>query len=778
MANPIVKRYLLALRKYFWIIPIFPVLGMAGGGFVAIQPAPDPTFRTAGILSYRQQELSFSQTGAEIQQQGQALTKDLLLSDEVLEGVASGIRVKPEEILKKADLKFVVPDRKKEPTASPHIEVLYKDDNPRRALVATELLMTLMVEKSRQLNSARLQGLIEGIRDRLPLVTQELREAEQRLERYDRQEGAAILAVQNGSLVGAIAGSRQQQRQLQLQLEGINAQIQSLERRLGLTVDEAYVSSALSSDPLLGQLRGQLQLAESELAIQSKRLRAEHPTIKELQRQKETYDELLRDRAAEVISGGPAASFRDSARIRRESTLDPARQQLANSLVALRTQQETIAQQLALSRRSELELRQEYQTIPNKQLERDRLAQQVALKKAIYDRIQSKLVDSEAAEAETVSSLAIARPASLSEQMVPTSPRLVLMLLLGGAGGFVGSMVVLLVLGILDGRYQTASEIAKALADREVPVLGRLPDLTIEGQLPGVLPVLLEPSPYGDAYELFRSNIRRLNSKWQVLTIASLQPKEGKSVVAYNLAIASARAGKRTLLLEMNLRGKSEGRSVGVPVHPEAYDDPLKYYDSLSDCMRMVPAIENLYLVPSPGPQGNTAEILESSELKRLFDEARSRFDMVIVDSTALSLCNDTLLLEPLTDGLILVARPGLTESKRFTQKVDEMMDEETTTVRLLAAAIDGDSPAALMPEEEEEFDEEGLDGFEAEALDNYETARAPRDQGDRELVRAILDLEGDPGHANGNGHTNGNGHANGNGQGGKRRIPIGLRDR
>ncbi|MGD1850714.1 MAG: hypothetical protein ACFCBU_08930 [Cyanophyceae cyanobacterium] len=213
MAHPIVKRFQLALGKYPWLLLVMPALGCIAGGVVASQPNGDPSFKMLGILSYRQQAVSFSQTGADILRQGQTLTEEVLLADDVIEGVAAGIRVEPEEVANNARVKFIQPDPEKDPGASPYIEVSYSDGNPRRAKVAVDLLMTLMEEKSLQQNVARLKLITSSVEDRLPDVIGDLRAAERRLENFDRIEGAAILAVQNGSLVGAITNCQRQQRQ-------------------------------------------------------------------------------------------------------------------------------------------------------------------------------------------------------------------------------------------------------------------------------------------------------------------------------------------------------------------------------------------------------------------------------------------------------------------------------------------------------------------------------------------------------------------------------------
>ncbi|MEM9770616.1 MAG: lipopolysaccharide biosynthesis [Cyanobacteria bacterium P01_D01_bin.73] len=735
MAHPIVKRFKLALGKYPWLLLVMPAIGCVAGGVLASQPNGDPSFKMLGILSYRQQAVSFSQTGSDILRQGQTLTEEVLLANDVIEGVAAGIRVGPDEVARKARVKFVQPNEEKDPGASPYIEVSYTDNNPRRAKVAVDLLMTLMEEKSRQQNVARLQLIVNAVKDRLPDVTTDLRQAERRLENFDRVEGAAILAVQNGSLVGAITNSQRQQRQLRLQLEGIGAQIGSLEQRLGLSVDEAYVSSALSADPTVQQLRRQLDQLESERTIQGKRLRDQHPVMRDLERQKETFEELLTARAQEVLGGtGRVRPLAPGVPVQINSNLDPARQRLANALVELQTQRETVQQQLQTAIRSEKELRLRYQTIPNKQLERDRLAQQVALKKALHDQMQRKLVDADAAEAETVSSLALARPAQLKSKTLPESPSLILLLVAGLGGGLVGALAIIAVLGILDGRFQAVPELVASFTEREVAIAGTLPDLVLPNWPQDILPVLVEPSPYGEAYEQFRSQLRQLNDKLSVVLVASLDSQEGKSVVAYNLAIASARAGKRTLLLELGLRSPSNSRALRVGLDPEALEEPLQYYSNLSNCVRLVPDVENLYMIPCPGPQLNPAAIIESSEMRQLIADARQRFDFVVVDSTALTACNDTLLLEPLTDGLLLVGRPGLTVKSRFNSALDVMTDEDQLSMRLIAGVINGsenvESYEAVDPDLDV-VDDELLDPDDLEVLEAARAAKKRKSMSD-----------------------------------------------
>jgi capsular exopolysaccharide synthesis family protein len=693
MTPPIVKRYLIALGRYKWVIPVTTALGLAGAGVVAMQPLPETTYRAGGTLSYETPPVSFTATGTQIQEKGQELTEDILLAEDLVKKAVSKVdpNLKPNQVRQGIRIELPSPAQGRNANQEPRlIQLAYADTDPQRGVALLSALMQEMVARSREINKSRLKAVIESIRERVPQVQQELKRAEQVLEQYDKREGPAILAAQNGSLIGAITGAQAQRRQFQQNLDGVNAQIQSLEQKLGLSVNEAYVSSALSADPIIANLRGQIHTAETQLVTLSKDLRPEHPTMINLMRQKEAYEQLLQARAQEVLSGGgTAAPLPSVTTVRQGSNLDPTRQQLANTLVGLQTQRETLQRQISSTFRDEQALRRDYSSIPNKQLERGRLEQQVTLKKALYDKMQDKLVDAQAAEAETVSSLNIAKsPDITKEERATKNVPLTL-----GAGVLMGLLLgggIVFLLDMLEGTFYTVEDIKDALKQRDVVLLGVLPLIDAPSHLNRNIPILVEPdSPYLDFYERWRSNLRRVEGQTiRVVMLTSTLPDEGKTISAYNLAIASARAGKRTLLVEADLRSPSKVRALKVSADPDSLIEPLRYYSQLSDCIRLVPEVENLYVVPSSGPQRQAAAIIESSEIRRLLEDVRGRFDLVILDTPALSLYNDALLLEPYTDGIVLTARPGFTKSSLLAEAIDQLTESED--VRLLGAIING----------------------------------------------------------------------------------------
>ena len=693
MTLSVVKRYLIAFDQYKWVGLATLAVTVGVSGVVALQPTRPPVYVAAGMLAYRRLPVIFSSTTTKIQQEGQEITKDMLLDRRVVDAAAKKVKVSAKKLA--ANVQVKMPGKNND--ASGLIQVLYKNADRKKAEAVVEALMKEMVARSQTINTSRLREMIAQINQRLPKVTQELRDTEAKLETYEKREGTSILAAQSGVLPQAITNSQQQQRQLRVQLGGIEAQINSLQERLGLNVEQAYVAQALSADPIIAQLRVQLFSLESQLKILRSDLQEEHPKIVELVKQKLVFEQQLQERQSEVLGGnGVAAPLRSADRIRVDSSLDPARQQLAQSLIALQTQRDTVQQQLQGIEKTVQELRREHATIPNKQLEQARLAQQVALKKALYDKMQSALVDAEAAVAETTGSLTIAHLPKTND--VESNKRGLPVML--AVGGFVGLLLgggLIFLLGMLNGKFYSWEEVRAALVEKEVPILGVLPQVTVFDSYGDQMPLVLEAnSPYLEFYERLRTNLRRIGDKpVKVVLLTSATGLEGKTFTAYNLAIASARSGKRTLLIEADLRSASNVESLKIAADPLAAVEPLHYYGNISECVLLVPEVENLYVVPSPGFLQQASAVLESSEMRRLFEDVRNRFDFVVVDSPALSECNDALTLEPYTDGMVLVARPGYTLSSMLSEAADQLLESEEeeshkSGLQLLGAIING----------------------------------------------------------------------------------------
>ncbi|NEO86239.1 MAG: ATPase [Spirulina sp. SIO3F2] len=697
MASPLIKRFQVSLahNKLYGLATSFFVL-IVSGVVALIPPAPPPPdqYRAIGLLAYNAPPPTVTETGQAIFQQGQSNvgSKESLLTERVVVKVAQAFERKDiRKFLKSIEIKL--PKEEDKPKL---IKVIYTDTKEGRSGKILQMLLEEMVEQSRLVNTAQLRAQIKTLESRLEGEKRQLAQAERVFYNFLSQEGSSLAPAEDGSLFNAINTAQAQQRELRFQLEGVTAQMRSIESQLGLTPEEAAVASALSADPIIARIQAQRAQIKTEIAFNEKTLRPEHPQMVDLLGQLAALDQLLTERADEVVGTDGVFNAQPS-QVHQDSSLDATRQQLANRLVGLQTQQQALSQQLAIAVQTERQLRQDYERFPAKRLEQERLQQELTLKKNFHDFLQAKLVDARTAEAETVGSLIIAQPANVQKQESTYSPPPGPIIIF--AAGMVASVLVglgtIFVFGFLDPHLYTAAELQTLFDDRDITVLGTLP--YFDDVSPDTLPVLSGANRhYLPQYELFRSNLRRWSAqKAKVVLIASVDSEEGKSTTAYNLAIAAAAAGQRTLLIEGNLRSPSQATALGVKRDPDAPSEPLGYYGSFAASTALVPTIANLYIMPSAGPQPNAAVILESSEFRRLIANARARFDLVVVDTPALADYNDALLLQPLSDGLVIVTQPAFTHGKKTGAMLEQLIEAE---VPILGGVINGDEDLEDLP--------------------------------------------------------------------------------
>ena len=360
MAIPIIQRYLIALRLYKWVGVATFTLALGVSGIVALQPVPKPKYTIVGTLINIRPPVFFSETGSTIQEKATAVSTDMLLNGEVRQAVAENVLVDSRKLIK---AKLVFKTKENIYAAS------YEDTDSERAVGVVDVMMIEIVKQSRKINATYQKTIIDEVKKRLPAAIEELRNAQQELQKFEREEEALLITSRASALPGEIASSRQQQTQLNLELEGVEAQINSLENQLGLTADQAYVARALAADPIIANLRVQLYQVENELDKLLLDFTEQYPPVVELRRQKQVAEQQLQQRAAEVLGGnGIAAPLRQVDQIRVDASLDPTRQQLAEALITLKAQKEQLQRQLQTTIETEEKLEFEYKNIPNKQL--------------------------------------------------------------------------------------------------------------------------------------------------------------------------------------------------------------------------------------------------------------------------------------------------------------------------------------------------------------------------------------------------------------------------
>lgn len=162
--------------------------------------------------------------------------------------------------------------------------------------------------------------------------------------------------------------------------------------------------------------------------------------------------------------------------------------------------------------------------------------------------------------------------------------------------------------------------------------------------------------------------------KGRVTLLTSSVSKEGKSFVSSNLAASLAASGKKTVLLEMDLRKpKVSGIFNLVKDHP-GITEFLQYNDIPVQDIVQATNIDNLNVIGAGHIASEPAELLEKERLSELIANLRGRYDEIVIDTPPAHLVTDSLIIAREADISLYVIRQGHTgkEELNFIKEVYE----------------------------------------------------------------------------------------------------------
>jgi succinoglycan biosynthesis transport protein ExoP len=320
------------------------------------------------------------------------------------------------------------------------------------------------------------------------------------------------------------------------------------------------------------------------------------------------------------------------------------------------------------------------------------------------------------------------RPAAQARQ---TEPRPVRNGLMGLALGLVLGVALVFLLEALDTRVRTSDEVAHQLG---LPLLARLPQPPRALRRSRRLVTVEDPlTPGADAFRMLRTSIDfgSLNKQPRVIMITSATELEGKSTTVANLAVAYARAGKRVILVDLDLRrpvihsffdlspepGVTEValgrvrlesalnhveipwwsgtavRSVALMLsQPQSEQGPggrVGHGRRESERLRPAGAVEVLTsgIIP-PDP----SDFAGTEALGRLLERLRREADVVLVDTPPLLSVDDAMVLSARVDGVVVVVK--MSSGRRSTiRELRRLLD--VSPAKKLGFVLTGTEPEA-----------------------------------------------------------------------------------
>lgn len=313
---------------------------------------------------------------------------------------------------------------------------------------------------------------------------------------------------------------------------------------------------------------------------------------------------------------------------------------------------------------------------------------------------QLNQVAAQAAEADSGVSLLLGGGRVLNPAVVPVAPVSPKPLRTGALAVVMGLLLGLAAAFLRDHLDDVIRDEEDIRRDRSAPrILGRIPGHDEGDRLATIV------SPHTPQVEAFRSlstSVRFLvaasddatsePSRGRVILVTSPRLGAGKTSTAANLAVVSAQAGNRVLLVDADLRRSSLAGRFGLP-EAMGLSDLLVGEVELADVVVDV-GVGSLRVLPAGTTPPNPSELLASSRMRSLCAHLVEAADLVIIDTPPILAVSDTLELVGMGDVLLMVVRARHARRRLLREALDRVRSVGAGEVGLVINDLDDRSTA------------------------------------------------------------------------------------
>jgi capsular exopolysaccharide synthesis family protein len=644
--------FLVSLLRWWWI-PVLTVLLSCGGMFVWLKHTPEiySAHGTVSISSQAPARLDIKPVAAEESRELEQMrsVEQSLLSPTLFERVAERMDLgshpsyqdKGGHALPDGIIIGVMQERIKAELrrGTRLVDIAVEDTDPELARKLVETLVTeyqvwtkeRLEEETRQARET-LAGEAQALRDRLTTAEeamQAFREAHPTLPLEG--QAASTGGTESQALQGELTRARSERVRLEAEYEGLKSlNPNDIDAILRLGKSERL-------DDVLSLARA-INDKEAEFAALKQRYLEKHPKHIALRDEIAQLRLALAQTAATV---GRAIEKNYHVALENENKL------------AAEYQRATAAAVVAEGARGQFET----------------LRRSAESERELFQSVSRRLGEMELASALPASVLAW--NANPMRPLKPVKPRkLVLMGLAGGFGGILG-LGLALGAGLRDNKVRDTYAAERATGTNRLASIPKLRGPNVGHT------IVLRSAPASLEAEAFRTLRASLvpptmDREVRSVLFTSAVAEEGKSFCAVNYAASLALQGRRTLLIDADLRRPGLSRDlIQDPERPGLQDYLAGRVDPSRACFQT--GIDNLYLLSSGQPQRDATELLAGTRLPALLEEAYQWFDRVVIDTPPVMAVSDALAIARYADRTCLVVREGAADRRTLTRASDAL---------------------------------------------------------------------------------------------------------
>lgn len=590
------------------------------------------------------------------------------------------------------------------------LEVRYQDSDPEKIQFILEQVAQGYIKYSETEQRTSLsQGLkfvngqTEQLKKRVNELQQDIQKLRQNYKIVDPETQGQLLT----NRVGDITRQRQETESQLGEAQKLYVELETQLSELGVTPEQAIVSSALSEAPRYQQLLNQLAEVKSKIAKESARLQDDNPIMQRLRDEERRLEPLVEQEALTVVGNG-ASGVPDNP----ESLASPSsiRQDLTKKLVDTKNQLQVLQVRRQEIANAERRLSQQLTDLPVVARFYTDLQRQLSVATESLSRflaVQEKLQIEDSQK--TPAWQKISEP---QKPQAPISPNVPRGLVLAGIAGLLAGAGAGFLAEKLDKVFHSPDELKDSTG---LPILGTIPftkDLKKRATAPSVnvMPdaerqtIRFGGSSYGYNSSPFLESFRTLHTNLQFispdqpirsLVISSSTPADGKSTVTTFLAQAAAAMGLRVLLVDADLRRPRIHETTDLPnvwglsnvISSEIHvDDVIQRCSFGADSL--TPTDDNLFVLTAGQIPPDPTRLLASKKMRHLVERFQEQFDLVLFDTPPLLGLADARILAAHTDGIALVVGLGKTDRAVLTEVLYGLRTSRARVLGLIANGV------------------------------------------------------------------------------------------
>ncbi len=304
--------------------------------------------------------------------------------------------------------------------------------------------------------------------------------------------------------------------------------------------------------------------------------------------------------------------------------------------------------------------------------------------KHMFDVVLNRLKETDLTSGLTTSNVRIIDKAFIPK--APIKPNKKANLMLAAIIGLFMGIGAAFFLEYLDNTIKTPKDLKRYL---DLSFLGLIPHMDTsrikEVSNPALISLHRSQSHFNEAYKSLQTSIMFSfpNTTSKSILITSTLSSEGKSLTCANLAVTIAQSGAKVVIIDGDMR-KARLFHLFKLNNQKGLSNLLIGQCTMEEVLQKGP-VPNLSIITSGHHPSNPPELLVSPSLKKVIDELKIRYDLIIIDSPPIVPLTDSVIISNIVDGVALVIHGGVTDSEVILQGLDFL---KKSNARILGAII------------------------------------------------------------------------------------------